>query len=263
MLDAQCAVPDMRDFDDTTLWRISAYERIREATGTSGFARLDGVPTMLPSTLLADLQTPEGLPRSGDVVEVMAACLRHREAALLYLRHEGLVWPITLFPARELYHAPRDLVGAGGTDLADLAVLAFEPPGLQPPGHWKHERIGHAEHYRPLEHLFWTVALKGPRAELLTEIDGPVAYRALRNAERATLLAPGAMGSAHDRLHRDAASLRDIAGWPGMSLERASRLLNALYLTTRLMVVRTHHAAARAQAEPRRGLAGLWKPPRG
>lgn len=251
----------MRDFDDSTLWRISAYERMRDEHGSrSGFTRLDGVPTMLPTTLLGDLQHSDGQARDNDVVEVMAACLRHREAALLYLRHQGLVWPVTLFPSRELYHAPRDLVASTARDLSDLAVLAFEPPGLQPPGHWKHECIGQLEHYLPLERLFWAVGLKGPRAELLSEIDGPVVYRALRKPDRVDAAAPGAMGSAQERLHRDAASLREIAGWPGMSLERANRLLNAMYLTTQLMVVRSHPAARSATPE-RRGLARLWKPP--
>jgi len=37
--------------------------------------------------------------------------------------------------------------------------------------------------------------------------------------------------------------LRKIAGWPGMSVERASRLLNALYLTSNLIVSRAHHTA--------------------
>jgi len=34
-----------------------------------------------------------------------------------------------------------------------------------------------------------------------------------------------------------------VAGWPGMSIERASRVLNALYLASSLMVTRTHPAA--------------------
>ena len=42
---------------------------------------------------------------------------------------------------------------------------------------------------------------------------------------------------------RDAASLRDIAAWPGMSTDRACRLLNGLYLTSALMVMRSHPAA--------------------
>ncbi|MEO7150896.1 MAG: hypothetical protein ABIX46_04175 [Burkholderiaceae bacterium] len=257
----------MRDFDDSTLWRISAYERMREeGGGASGFARLDGVATLLPTTLLADLQSADGQPRGSDVLEVMATLLRHRESALLYLRHQTLVWPITVFAQRGLCHAPRDLTESGARDLSDLGLLAFEPPGLQPPGHWQHERIGDPAHYRPLEALFWHVALRGPRMALLPEIDGgSVAYRALRAPDGVALRAPGALGSAHERLLRDTASLRDIAGWPGMSLERACRLLNAMYLTTQLMVMRSH-PAARASGEPRRAglssLSGLWKTPR-
>jgi hypothetical protein len=34
-----------------------------------------------------------------------------------------------------------------------------------------------------------------------------------------------------------------VAGWPGMTVERASRLLNALYLTGGLMITRSHPAA--------------------
>src|SRR5205809_1053633 len=36
----------MRDFEDSTLWRVSAFERVQHDTGTSGFMRLEG-PTML------------------------------------------------------------------------------------------------------------------------------------------------------------------------------------------------------------------------
>jgi hypothetical protein len=34
----------MRDFDDSTLWRISAYERLRAETGNSGFAPVPYCP---------------------------------------------------------------------------------------------------------------------------------------------------------------------------------------------------------------------------
>ena len=55
--------------------------------------------------------------------------------------------------------------------------------------------------------------------------------------------APGALGSAVERLRRESVSLKTIAGWPGMSAERASRLLNALYLASELMITRSHPAA--------------------
>jgi hypothetical protein len=56
------------------------------------------------------------------------------------------------------------------------------------------------------------------------------------------------VGSAAARLRRETASLRAMCAWPGMSAERASRLLNGLYLTSALMASRAHPAA---RPEPR------------
>jgi hypothetical protein len=231
-----------RDFEDSTLWRISAYERAREQTGSSGFTRLDG-PTLLPTTLMADLDRLAEDAAQRDVLEVVAACMRHRQPALLLLRHQDLVWPVTLFPAETVYHSPRDLGAASPSGLASLALLAAEPPGVRPPGHAMHERVGAAEHYRDLTPLLWALALHGPRKALLAEIAGTAAYRAVAAASSRGLAAPGALGSAIERLRRESASLRDIAAWPGMNAERAARLVNALYLTGSLMVTRTHPAA--------------------
>jgi hypothetical protein len=234
----------MRDFEDSTLWRISAFDRIRHETGASGFTRLSG-PTLLSSTLTSDLNRLDRTPDGGDLLETMAACLRHREAALLYVQHEALVWPLTLFPAQMLYHAPRDFTQASTRGLAVASLLGIEPPGVRPPGHWMYERVAQAEHYRPLMPLLWNMALHGPRNSLLREIGGIAAYRALRVPHG--LPAPGALGPATERLREQPASLRTMARWPGMNVERASRLLNALYLASCLMVTRTHPAA---RAEP-------------
>lgn len=232
----------MRDFEDSTLWRISAYERMRNEGNESGFAREERT-TVLPSTLLADLDRLKDNLSGTDVVEVLAACLRHQESALLYLAHEELVWPVTLFPAHSIYHCPRDMSKASNKGLAHLKLCEVEPPGVRPPGHWMHERIGQAEHYYPLTPLLWRMALYGPRGTLLTEIGGTAAYRALVSVASHGLIAPGAMGSAAERLHRESVPMREVARWPGMSVERASRLLNALYLAGSLMVTRSHPAA--------------------
>jgi len=247
----------MRDFEDSTLWRVSAFERVRQATGDSGFVKLGGV-TVLPTTLLNDLNQLERNFAAGDALEVIAACMRHREAALLYLQHEELVWPVTLFPSDMIYHSPRDMLQASTQGLADLQVIAVEPPGVRPPGHWMHERVGQAQHYMPLAPLLWQVALKGPRHSVLAEIGGTAAYRAFKNPADDGLVAPGALGPAVERLRRESVSLRDMSGWPGLSVERASRLLNALYLASALLVTRTH-PAARNEPGMIRGLFGLGK----
>lgn len=229
----------MRDFEASTLWRISEFERIRAETGTSGYAAL-ARESVLSSTLAADLREIGPHAESAEVVELLAACLRHREPALIYFRCEGLIWPITLFPAEGVYHSPRDVLEAGDTALAALQSGAVEPPGVRPPGHWMFERVGTKECYRPLAPALWAIALRGPSRGLVHHVGGFAAYRTLRNPATEGLPTPGAMRPAALNLHRESASLKQIASWPGMSLERASRLVNALYLTSNLMISRTH-----------------------
>ena len=119
---------------------------------------------------------------------------------------------------------------------------------MKPPGDAMHERIARSDRYHPLSAFLWGVALQGPRTTLLTEISGRVAYRLASSSVEDLPPSLGALSSAVGRLRNEAASLRDVAGWPGLSVERASRLLNALYLTGALMVSRSHPAA---RSEPR------------
>lgn len=242
--DARCSV---RDFEESTLWRVSEFERVRMQTGSSAFARLGG-PTVLPTTLLADLRRLDADGASDDVLEVVAACMRHHEPALLCLQCEGLVWPVTLFPTQMVYHAPRDLVQATPAGVARMTLLSTEPPGVRPPGHWMHERVVQADQYHPLAPLLWSLAIDGPRAHLLAEIAGTAAYRALGSAANDSLAVSGALRSAAARLRLETVALSTISLWPGMSVERASRLLNGLYLVSALLVTRAHPAA---RAEPR------------
>jgi hypothetical protein len=100
----------------------------------------------------------------------------------------------------------------------------------------------------------------GPRSALVTEISGHAAYRSTLSAESRPAVG-GALGAAADRLRRETASLRDIARWPGMSTERAGRLLNALYLASGLMVMRTH-PSARGEPQTIASRFGLGKPKR-
>jgi len=241
--------------DDPSLWRVSEFERRRRESGSLGGAI---GPTVLPTTLMAELQRADGDPtRGGDLLEVLAAVLRQREAALLYLCLGERVWPLTVFAACDLYHSPRPLEPEG-KGLAELGLLAIDPPGLRPPGHYQSERVGRAECYRPLVPLLWQLALHGPRERPLAGIGGTVAYRALGTATAVAAAAGvgGAVGAALERLRRETASLRDIAGWPGMSVARAARLVNALYLTQALRVLHAHPAA---RPEPSGGLLGRWR----
>jgi hypothetical protein len=247
----------VRDFDDSTLWRISAYERMRAETGDSGFARLND-KSSLSTTLRAELSQLERARSSGDALEVVATCIRQRESALLLLRHRELVWPLTLFPQQNLYHLPRSIIESLPQGGRDLAVLSVEPPGLRPPGHAMHERIADGPGYRPLAPLLWTLALHAPRETLFDDIAGRAAYRLVSDFTPVAGALSGAAGTALKRLRVEIASLADVARWPGMDRERAARLLNGVYLQGGLMVLRSH-GAARDSASGQERLRAWWR----
>jgi hypothetical protein len=232
----------MPDFDSSSLWRISAFDSHRNMAASAANAGLRP-QTVMSTTLQAELRGLDRRREAADALETMAACLRLREPALIYLQHEDRVWPVTLFPAEMLYHSPRSLLLGTRRGMASLRTIDVEPPGVRPPGHWMHERIADAESYHPLMPALWAMALQGPRTELLHEVAGPAAYRALRKTAGQDLATPGALGPAVEHLHRESVPLRKIAGWPGMTEERANRLINGLYLTSNLIVSRAHPSA--------------------
>jgi hypothetical protein len=243
----------MKGFDTSSLWRVSAFRKARREGDLDVGPAADRA-TLLPTTLLADLRRLQSDGANGDVLEVIAACLRNHEAALLYLELGAYVWPVTLLPREGLYHSPRDALSEGSA-MSGLRLLSIEPPGVRAPGDLMHERVARADRYRPLPGLLWAVAVNGPRPTLLTEISGRVACRVVPSNKRELPPTRGAISSAILRLEREAAPLRDIARWPGMSVERANRLLNALYLNGALLVSRSHPAARRHPVDWR-GLLG-------
>lgn len=240
-----------KDFNDSTLWRISAYERLRAETHDSGFARLRD-STVLPTSLNAELSRLERVQRADDVLEIVAACVRHRESALIVLRLGGFVWPLTLFPLAHLYHVPRDVIAELGQRGRDVEVLSVEPPGLRPPGDVMHERVAERPGYRLMPALLWALALHSPGGRLLEEISGAAAFRIGTDCDDQGALR-GALKSSFVRLRAEVAAQRDIASWPGMDAERAARLLNGVYLQGGLIVLRSHRAA-HGEVAARRGL---------
>lgn len=233
---------------------------MRVNTGNSGFARLDGVTT-LTSSFLSDLYQLQFGAHQGDVLDIVAACIRHRESALILLRHRELVWPLTLFPRQDLYHLTWPLVDSLREGPLDLQVIDVEPPGLGPPEEFMSQRDPVSGNYRPLPLLLWALALKGPRALLLKDIGGRAAYRLSPDFKPDASLLSGALGPAVRRLHSKVASLDDIARWPGMDRERGARMLNGIYLQGGLIVLRANRAARHA-AGPIDRIRGWLNPPR-
>jgi len=227
------------------LIRVSAFQRYLDEIAPDG----DGSSSLLASlspSLMQDLLRFEPARRQGEgleVLEVLAACVRHGCNLLVHLQDEARVVPLTVFPAERLVHCPMNMAQLLATRLTDLHVMHVEPAVLRPLGHPDQAMVGDAEHYTPLGPLLWELALRGAREELLPEIAGNAAYRIAPGVEFQALNLTGSLAAAVQRLQRATTNLREISEWPGFDRARATRLLNALYLQAGLMVSRTHPAA--------------------
>jgi hypothetical protein len=231
--------------DAAELMRVSAFTR-QQASGTgdtdAGATRLSS----LNPSLVQDLMRFERDPgESLDVLEVLAASLRHARALLIHVQLERRVIPLTVWPADRHVMGPMRLNQLLTLPLPDLRVLRVEPAlerarpaesGETPPDEPPQWVI-------PIGPLLWELALRGSRDALLPEIAGVAAYRVVPGADLLALDLTGSLASAVARLRKQATPLRDIAQWPGFDRERAMRLLNGLYLQAALMISRTHPSA--------------------
>jgi hypothetical protein len=223
------------------LLRVSEFRRRHEGGPTVVDTSADAGSTRLSSlnpSLLQDLMRFDAAARPGEgleMLEVMAAAVRHSRALLLHVEHEHRVIPVTLFPSQRQVHAPLNLTQLLSLDLPALRVLHVEPARIN--------AVDHAAELSPLGPLLWELALRGSRDALLPELAGTVAYRIAPGANLDGLDLAGSMLDATTRLRRDTTALRTIAQWPGFDRERAQRMLNGLYLQAALMISRTHPAA--------------------
>ena len=203
----------------------------------------------LDSSVMQDLLRFDrvGGPGPGlELLEVMAAALRHGRSLRLELEHESREVVMTVFPLQRLLHCPISADSLRRLHLFRLRVERVEPARREPPA-----ADATAPQTVPLGPLLWRLALHGSRSELLPEIAGQVAYRIAPAADLAGLQQqdPGAtLAAAVARLRRETSALDDIETWPGFDRERGERLLNGLYLNAALMVSRSHPAALGQQS---------------
>ncbi len=226
------------------LMRVSAFKRyLDELERNHGFNAASTRLSTLSPSLVQDLMRFEQDGGQSEVLDVVAASVRHQRAVLMHLQCGDRVVPLTLFPAEQQAHCPMDMAHFLAMRLAELQVLQVEPAVMRPPGHPDRARVGEAAHYVALNPLLWELAMRGAREELLPEIAGQAAYRIAASMDLRELTATGVLAAAVQRLKKHTCSLRDITGWPGFDRGRASRLLNALYLHAALMISRTHPVA--------------------
>lgn len=197
----------------------------------------------LNPSLLQDLLRFEEGGRQTEVLEVLAACVRHGRSLVVHLQSDERVLPLTVFPLERLAHCPLTFSELLQLRLSELQVLHVEPAVLRPPGDEEATLVGEPHLYQPLAPLTWELAMRGSREELLPEIVGPAAYRLVPGTPLDDLPINGAVMAAVRRLERETSNLRDISDWPGFDRGRAMRMLNALYLQAALIVSRSHPAA--------------------
>lgn len=212
----------------------------------AGVLRRDASATDLSSlsaSLMQDLMRFEHQGEQRELLEVLAACVRHTQAIAVRLGWGEQEMTLSVFPLDGLVHCPLPMLELLNGDVATLRVLQVQPASLRPPGSPELARIGNPAFYAPLPPLLWQVALRGSRANLLPELAGQAAYRVAPGLSLHGLPVPPAMAEIIDKLSRRSSNLREIAEWYGIGRERAARLLNALYLQSGLIVSRSHPAA--------------------
>ena len=228
------------------LMRASDFQRYLDSM-LNGPADGDPLQARMPSlspSVLQDLVRFERDGRQSEVLEVLAASLRHVQPLTLHLQWLDQVLPLTVFPPERLVHCPLAQEALLDGRLADLQVLQVEPATLQAPGQADASVVAPLWEYAPLAPLLWAMAMRGGRDNLLPELAGHAAFRVAPVAHLDGLELGGVVAATVARLRRQPTSLREMSDWPGMNRERAARLLNAIYLLAGLIVSRSHPAAA-------------------
>ena len=197
----------------------------------------------LSPSLLQDLLRFDQHGTQHELLEVLAACIRHTQALAIRVGFDHQELTLSVFPRHRLVHCPLAIDAFLSADLSQLQVLQVQPATLRAPGDPELARIGNPAAYTALGPVLWTVALLGSRSELLPELAGQAAYRVAPGLNLGGLPVSVAMGQCITRLRRQTCNLRDIAEWQTIGRVRAARLLNALYLQSGLIVSRTHPAA--------------------
>lgn len=224
------------------LMRISDFRRYLQQSQDRGDRTNTRLSSLSPS-LLQDLQRFQREGHGSELLEVIAAALRHGKSLLIHLGLEAHVIPLTVFPVQRLAHTPMPPGALLALRLNALEVLQVEPALLEPPDSRERSLVGEPALYGPLGSLTWALAMRGARDMLLPELNGSAAYRVTPGADLKGLEPGGTLNAAIARLRRESTNLREIAEWPGFGRERAARLVNALYLQSALIVSRTHPAA--------------------
>jgi hypothetical protein len=199
-------------------------------------------PLTLSPSLLADLDRFDHKVDGADLLDVLAACVRHARPLVVFLELAGRVLPLRLFPSQGVFACPSDFLGLPEAHLRLLRVARVEP-GVEFRPLASANAGAFSESTGALALLLWQVAMLGLRFEPLPEIIGRACYRVSRSLALDLLPIDDAATGLLRRMRRESLTLDDIAAVPGVGFERACRLLNAVYLQAGLITLRTSPAS--------------------
>ncbi len=230
---------------DPELMRVSEFERyLHEPGGPRSVGTIaESHAASLSPSLLADLGRFGNEGQASEVLEVLAACVRHAQNVVIHLQMGEAVVPLTVFPIARIVHCPLPVPHWLEQRPTELRVLHVEPAIMRPPGDEESSLIGEGHHYHSLRPVLWELALRGSRGSLLPEIAGGVVYRVALGFNLGALRVNGALQAGVRRLQQKSSNFREVSDWPGFDTERAARMLNALYLQSGLILSRTHRGA--------------------
>src|SRR5437667_5829598 len=103
----------------------------------------------LSPSLRADLYRFEADGGISEVLEVVAACVRHAKRVTIQLQYGERVAPLTVFPEERLVYCPLPIRQLLAKPL-ELRVLHVEPALLQPPGNEESGLVGESRLHSPL-----------------------------------------------------------------------------------------------------------------
>ena len=223
------------------LMRLSAFQRERDELPQTAADILSTRHSRLGESLMQDLARFQREGRPTELLEVLAACVRHGRNLLIHTQLDDEVLAFTVYPNDGQVRCDLPLAQLFELPLDNLRVLDFEPPLVRPKGD---RRFASARStLAPLAPLLWELALRGSRNELLPEIAGTAAYRISPGGDLSGLKLSGSLDAAVQKLQRQTTNLHELSSWPGFDRERAMRMLNGLYLLAALMISRSHPAA--------------------
>ena len=124
-------------FGEPELMRVSAFQRYLHEPGgpRAREVSLTAVrPPGLSQSLLADLSRFEHSGQASEVLEVLAACVRHSQQVVIHLQMGDSVVPLTVFAIERLVHSSISLDALLLQRPTELRVLHVEPAVVRPPG---------------------------------------------------------------------------------------------------------------------------------